>query len=109
MPRPPESAEERIDQLSHVEAFPPPSGFAARAQARDPAEYAHAAGDGPGWWAEQAKPGPTTRPLPGVSAALFEEEGREIDQGRGLLVLTQPWPSMLRTLYGDPGRFVQTY
>jgi acetyl-CoA synthetase len=56
-----------------------------------------------------AKPGSATRPLPGVSAALFDEEGREIEQGSGLLVLTQPWPSMLRTLYGDPDRFVQTY
>jgi acetyl-CoA synthetase len=57
----------------------------------------------------RAKPGSATRPLPGVSAALFDEEGGEIDQGSGLLVLTQPWPSMLRTLYGDPDRFVQTY
>ena len=38
MPGPPEVVEERIDQLSHVAAFPPPSGFAARAQARDPAD-----------------------------------------------------------------------
>jgi acetyl-CoA synthetase len=44
-----------------------------------------------------------------VSAALFDEEGREVEQGSGLLVLTEPWPSMLRTLYGDPDRFVQTY
>jgi len=57
----------------------------------------------------RAKPGSATRPLPGVSAALFDEAGDEIDQGSGVLVLTQPWPSMLRTLYGDPGRFVQTY
>ncbi len=56
-----------------------------------------------------AKPGSATRPLPGVSAAVFDEEGREIEQGSGLLGLTQPWPSMLRTLYGDPDRFVQTY
>ena len=56
-----------------------------------------------------AKPGSATRPLPGVSAALFDEEGNEIDQGSGVLVLTQPWPSMLRTLYRDPDRFVETY
>jgi acetyl-CoA synthetase len=55
------------------------------------------------------KPGSATRPLPGVSAALFDDAGHEIDQGNGVLVLTQPWPSMLRTLYNDPERFVQTY
>jgi acetyl-CoA synthetase len=55
------------------------------------------------------KPGSATRPLPGVSAALFDDAGHEIDQGSGVLVLTQPWPSMLRTLYHDPDRFVQTY
>jgi acetyl-CoA synthetase len=56
-----------------------------------------------------AKPGSATLPLPGVSAALLDADGSEIEQGSGLLVLTQPWPSMLRTLYGDPERFVQTY
>src|SRR5271170_571919 len=55
------------------------------------------------------KPGSATRPLPGVSAALFGEAGEEIDEGSGVLVLTQPWPSMLRGLYQDPDRFVQTY
>jgi acetyl-CoA synthetase len=56
-----------------------------------------------------AKPGSATFPLPGVSAALFDEDGKEIDEGSGVLVLTQPWPSMLRTLYRDPDRFVETY
>jgi acetyl-CoA synthetase len=56
-----------------------------------------------------AKPGSATRPLPGVSAALFDEDGHEIDEGSGMLVLTQPWPSMLRTLYRDPDRFVEAY
>jgi acetyl-CoA synthetase len=55
------------------------------------------------------KPGSATRPLPGVSAALFDEGGHEVEQGSGFLVLTQPWPSMLRTLYNDPDRYVQTY
>src|ERR1700733_1185956 len=55
------------------------------------------------------KPGSVTRALPGVSAALFDNAGGEIEQGSGVLVLTQPWPSMLRTLYKDPDRFVQTY
>jgi acetyl-CoA synthetase len=56
-----------------------------------------------------AKPGSATRPLPGVSAALFDEDGNEVTDGSGMLVLTQPWPSMLRTLYRDPDRFVETY
>jgi acetyl-CoA synthetase len=56
-----------------------------------------------------AKPGSATRPLPGVSAALFDEEGNEVREGSGMLVLTQPWPSMLRTLYNDQDRFAETY
>jgi acetyl-CoA synthetase len=56
-----------------------------------------------------AKPGSATQPLPGVSAALVDEDGHEIDEGSGMLVLTQPWPSMLRTLHRDPDRFVETY
>jgi acetyl-CoA synthetase len=55
------------------------------------------------------KPGSATLPLPGVSAALYDEKGNEITEGDGLLVLTQPWPSMLRTLFNDPDRYVQTY
>jgi acetyl-CoA synthetase len=56
-----------------------------------------------------AKPGSATRPLPGVPAALVGEDGREVPEGDGLLVLTRPWPSMLRTLYRDPDRYVETY
>jgi acetyl-CoA synthetase len=55
------------------------------------------------------KPGSATRPLPGVTAQLVSEDGEPMEQGTGLLVLTRPWPSMLRTLYGDDERFVQTY
>ena len=55
------------------------------------------------------KPGSATLPLPGVSAALLDEKGNEVTEGDGLLVLTQPWPSMLRTLFGDPDRYVETY
>jgi hypothetical protein len=54
MPRPEESAQARVEQLAQVRAFAPPPAFAARARVRDEAEYARAAGDGPGWWAEQA-------------------------------------------------------
>jgi acetyl-CoA synthetase len=56
-----------------------------------------------------AKPGSATRPLPGVSAALLGEDGQEVAEGSGMLALTQPWPSMLRTLYHDPDRYVDTY
>jgi acetyl-CoA synthetase len=56
-----------------------------------------------------AKPGSATRPLPGVSAGLVDEDGHEVTEGDGLLVLTRPWPSMLRTLYRDPDRYVETY
>ncbi|HEV2452491.1 MAG TPA: acetate--CoA ligase [Streptosporangiaceae bacterium] len=56
-----------------------------------------------------AKPGSAGRPLPGVSAVLVDEAGEEVKEGNGLLALTQPWPSMLRTLYKDPDRYVQTY
>jgi len=44
-----------------------------------------------------------------VSAAIYSEDGEEVDAGTGLLVVTRPWPGMLRTLYGDDDRFVQTY
>jgi len=56
------------------------------------------------------KPGSATRPLPGVAAAVVGEDGEELERdAQGLLVLAQPWPSMLRTLYGDDDRYVQTY
>jgi acetyl-CoA synthetase len=55
------------------------------------------------------KPGSATLPLPGVSAALVDADGNELDEGTGLLAITRPWPGMLRTLYGDDERFVSTY
>ena len=55
------------------------------------------------------KPGSAGLPLPGVSAALVDDEGNQVGHGNGLLVLTEPWPSMLRTLHDDPQRYVQTY
>src|SRR4029450_11541173 len=55
------------------------------------------------------KPGSATRPLPGVAAGLVDRDGTELAEGTGLLVLTRPWPGMLRTLYGDDERFVSTY
>ncbi|HEX7059477.1 MAG TPA: acetate--CoA ligase [Solirubrobacterales bacterium] len=55
------------------------------------------------------KPGSATRPLPGVDAAVFDEKGEPIEGGEGLLVLRRPWPGMLRTLYREDERFVETY
>ncbi len=71
------------------------------------------------------KPGSCTRPFPGVEAEVYDEsEGwpkrgfspeasvsrlRSIEKGQGLLVLTRPWPSMLRTLYKEDERYIKTY
>ncbi len=56
------------------------------------------------------KPGSATQPFPGVSAlVLGESTGEPVEEGQGLLVLTHPWPSMLRTLYKEEDRFVETY
>jgi acetyl-CoA synthetase len=55
------------------------------------------------------KPGSATEPLPGYRAALIDSRDKEIDIGGGLLALTKPWPSMLRTIWGDDARYVETY
>jgi acetyl-CoA synthetase len=56
------------------------------------------------------KPGSATRPFPGIAAEVVDErEGRPVDEGQGLLILTRPWPSMLRTLYQEDDRYVETY
>jgi acetyl-CoA synthetase len=56
------------------------------------------------------KPGSATRPFPGIAAEVVDErEGKPIGEGQGLLVLTRPWPSMLRTLYKEDDRFIETY
>jgi acetyl-CoA synthetase len=56
------------------------------------------------------KPGSATHPFPGVQAqVLGESTGEPVREGQGLLVLTQPWPSMLRTLYREDERYVETY
>jgi len=56
-----------------------------------------------------AKPGSATKALPGVDAAVVTEEGEESGTDQGLLVLRRPWPGILRTLYQDDDRFVETY
>jgi acetyl-CoA synthetase len=55
------------------------------------------------------KPGSATMPLPGFTADLLDSAGKRIDVGGGLLALTKPWPSMLRTIWGDDARYVETY
>jgi acetyl-CoA synthetase len=56
------------------------------------------------------KPGSATQAFPGVTAEVRDESsGEPVEEGQGLLVLTRPWPSMLRTLYKEPERFVETY
>ncbi|HET7458312.1 MAG TPA: acetate--CoA ligase [Gemmatimonadaceae bacterium] len=55
------------------------------------------------------KPGSATFPLPGYSAELLDSAGKRIPVGGGLLSLTKPWPSMLRTIWRDDARYVQTY
>jgi acetyl-CoA synthetase len=56
------------------------------------------------------KPGSATHPFPGVRAeVLSESDGTPVSEGQGLLVLRGPWPSMLRTLYREEERFVDTY
>jgi acetyl-CoA synthetase len=55
------------------------------------------------------KPGSATVPLPGYSAELLDSQARPIPVGGGLLALTRPWPSQLRTIWGDDERYVQTY
>jgi acetyl-CoA synthetase len=56
------------------------------------------------------KPGSATRPFPGIRADVVDEhDGKPIEGGQGLLVLTRPWPAMLRTLYREDERFVETY
>jgi acetyl-CoA synthetase len=55
------------------------------------------------------KPGSATKALPGYSAELLDSTGKRIDVGGGLLAITKPWPAMLRTIWGDDERYVETY
>jgi acetyl-CoA synthetase len=57
-----------------------------------------------------AKPGSATRPFPGVAVDVVDMHGKPVPEGSGgFLVITKPWPGMLRTIYGDPDRYVQQY
>lgn len=56
------------------------------------------------------KPGSATKPFPGIDADVVDENGQSVPLGGGgYLVLKQPWPSMLRTIYGDPDRYKEVY
>jgi acetyl-CoA synthetase len=55
------------------------------------------------------KPGSATIPFPGVAAELVDSDGNVVRQGGGFLTLTEPWPGMARTIYGDDARFQETY
>jgi len=56
------------------------------------------------------KPGSATFPFPGIGADVVDEKGNSVPLGGGgYLVLTRPWPAMLRGIYGDPERYKQTY
>ena len=55
------------------------------------------------------KPGSATRPLPGIALELLDEHGKKVENGKGFLTITKPWPGMLRTLYKDAERFKQNY
>ena len=56
------------------------------------------------------KPGSATFPFPGTGATVVDDDGKEVPApGGGYLAITQPWPSMLRTIYGDDQRYIDTY
>ncbi len=56
------------------------------------------------------KPGSCTLPLPGVDAAVVDEAAHEVELGKGgFLVIRKPWPSMIRTIWGDPERYKKSY
>ncbi len=57
----------------------------------------------------QTKPGSATVPFPGIEADIFNEEGKSIPVGGGYLAIKKPWPAMLRTIYGDPERYIEQY
>jgi acetyl-CoA synthetase len=55
-------------------------------------------------------PGSCTLPFPGIQAAIVDEVGHDVPNGQGgILVVKRPWPSMIRTIWGDPERFIKSY
>jgi acetyl-CoA synthetase len=58
---------------------------------------------------QKMKPGSAGTPLPGIEAAVVDEQGEDAGTEQGFLTLRKPWPSMLRTLYKEDDRFIETY
>jgi acetyl-CoA synthetase len=60
--------------------------------------------------ATPTKPGSATRPFPGIEPDIVTRDGKPVERNQGgFLVIKRPWPGMLRTVYGDPDRYVQQY
>ncbi len=59
--------------------------------------------------AQKTKPSSAGTPFPGIFAKVFNDEGEELKSGGGCVAITQPWPSMLRTIFGDDKRYQETY
>ncbi len=58
----------------------------------------------------ETKPGSAQVPLPGIELKILDDDGNPVERGHGgLLTITEPWPSMLRGIWGDPERFKETY
>jgi len=57
----------------------------------------------------RTKPGAATQAFPGFSTEILNDKGQRVSVGGGLLAITRPWPSMLRTIYGDHDRYVKQY
>src|SRR6478735_1507258 len=57
----------------------------------------------------ETKPGTATRPFPGVEAGVVDKDGNLVEEGGGFLTLRRPWPGMLRTLFKEDERYVETY
>ncbi|MBU2492690.1 MAG: acetate--CoA ligase [Bacteroidetes bacterium] len=56
------------------------------------------------------KPGSGTKPFPGIEMDIYNEDGKPVkDDEEGFMVIKTPWPSMMRTIYNDPDRYVQQY
>lgn len=55
------------------------------------------------------KPGSATKAFPGIDIDVVDEDGNTIEEGGGLLVIKKPWPSMIRGIYNDPMRYMDTY
>ncbi len=55
------------------------------------------------------KPGSATHSFPGTESVILDEDGKQVKEGGGLLAITKPWPGMLRGIWGDRKRFIETY